>query len=244
MNPIVRNLIAALLVVALSACARPAKEKKSDDNAGRHEYRDLKAEVYPVPAPVKAALPGLQNDNIYLYREIAPTLNLVAYVPDYSRDSALRMCAQAFIGLADEPEFRRDISFWIIQAQPEPEKNPAPDSKPGPVLVWGVRPEEVDAYRSSNDLTAFVRDSEYLLVDDRIIDKGAARLAEFTVVSAPAPVEGTTAAPEPEAGATTAAPEPPPGPPPLVPPPGTEITIPREAVSPAPGAPPAPVPPE
>jgi len=250
MNP-TKILAAALLTaLALSACARPAQPPKPDEKTtGKHEYRDLKAEVYPVPAGVKAALPGLQNDNVYLYREIAPTLNLVAYVPDYSREAALRMAAAAFVVLADEPEFRRDIQFWIIQVQPKPPEKPAADQKPGPVLVWGVRPDEVDKYIANQDLAAFVRDSEYLLIDDRIIDKGQARLAEFQM-AAPETVPGATAAPEPQPGATAAgAPAALPGTT-LVPPPGTEITIPRDAnapapdPAPAPGKPPTPVQPE
>ena len=75
-----------------------------ESQQSRHVYKDIQAEVYPLPEGVKQALPGLLNDNIYIYREIAPTLNLVAYLPGYNLQKAPTIAAQAFLALADEPE--------------------------------------------------------------------------------------------------------------------------------------------
>jgi hypothetical protein len=217
-------LAAALAILLAAACSRPAPKPAASAATGKHEYKELKAEEYPLPEGVKTALPGLQNDKVYLYREVAPTLNLVVYAPAYSRAAAIKEMAEAFVALADEPEFRRGIDFWIVQVQPQPVAGePKPSSSQ--VVVWGVRPQEVDAYRDSGDLAAFLKDSEYLLVDDRIIEKGEARLREVPDLSpAPAPAPGGTAEPAPTApqpGATV----------PAAPTPGATVPA-----APAPGA--------
>ena len=78
------SIAAAVALVVVIGCASPAEKKAPPPDKGKHVYKDLKADIYPIPAGVEKALPGLQNDNIYIYREIAPTLNLVVYTPDYS----------------------------------------------------------------------------------------------------------------------------------------------------------------
>lgn len=186
-----------LAIIIAMGCAQPAEVKKPETGP-KHVYKELKPQIYPVPEGVKSALPGLLNDNIYVYREIARTINLVAYVPDYKRESAIKMAAQAFIALTLEPALREDIDFWIIQIQPRPEDVPATADKDQPaskVVVWGVRPEEADAHKSSKDLAAFLETSEYLLVDDKIIAKGKQRLDEVPGIIPPAPEPGDTTQP-------------------------------------------------
>jgi hypothetical protein len=236
MKRITSKLAAAAAAVALlallAACARP-EPKKPAENASdsRHTYKDIKPEVVAIPDAVAKALPGLQNDNLYLYREIAPTLNLVAYVPDYSRVAAVKMMAEAFTALANDPnpKLRDGIEFWIIQIQPEAKTEPAP--KPGEqksqVVVWGVRPSEADAYKQSKDLANFLAASEYLLVDDEIIPAGNGRMKPFPeLASQGARDEGARDVspdqpPPPSPGATVVPPPPPPTPPPAPNPGGT-----------------------
>lgn len=239
-------LTAALALVI--GCAKPTEENKpAPETPGKHVYKDLKAEVYALPEAVIKALPGLLNDKIYLYREIAPTLNLVAYTPEYSREAAVKMSAEAFLALAPVPEFRKGVEFWIIQIQPMPEAEAKAAAGQSQVVVWGVRPGEVDAYQSSGDLGAFLQNSEYLLVDDKIIAKGPDRGKEFPglgLAPAPAPLPGATAtpAPGPQPGTTAPAPAPAPAPQPS---PGTTAPTPPATPpgpAPVPGATPRPQP--
>jgi len=191
-------LCAAFLLLALG-CASPAPVPEQDADKSRHQFKELKPEVHPLPEGVIKALPGLQNDNLYIYREIAPLISLVAYVPDYSREAALEMAVAAFESLAPKPELREGIEFWVIQVQPDPDqeneqwkKDGKKGAPPSRVVVWGVRPQEFDQYQESRDLAALVRDSEYLLVDDRIITQGPDRLKLFKGLSVkpePAPTE-------------------------------------------------------
>jgi len=193
-------LAAAFLIMG---CTRPAQNKNPAPNTGpKHEYKEIKPEIHPIPEGVKSALPGLLNDNIYIYREIAPTLNLVAYVPEYSLAGAAKMAAQAFVALSEQPEFREGIEFWIIQIQPETGKNEVP-VKPvdgssaesnALVFTWGVKPSEVDEYKKSENLINFLSNSEYLLVNDKIIPKGEERTTMFADLL-PKPQSGTTAEP-------------------------------------------------
>jgi len=180
--------VGAILLCALGlGCAKKAEEKKPEEQSpAKHEYKEMKPEVYAIPEGVKKALPGLENDNIYIYREAAKTINLVAYVPDYSNAASAEMCAEAFSALAREPELKKDIDFWIIQVQPEPAASEVPmkpqaaeKPKTDYVFVWGVKPAEVDAYLKSKDILEFLRTSEYLLIDDEIIPKGESRLDYF-----------------------------------------------------------------
>ncbi|HUT55167.1 MAG TPA: hypothetical protein VM658_17390 [bacterium] len=192
-----KAMFAAALAAAIimAGCAKPVQEKKPETDAGpKHEYKDIKPAVYDVPPGVAAALPGLLNDKVYVYREIAPTLNLVAYAPNYSLPKAPLMAAQAFEALAAVPEFRRGIEFWIIQIQPPAGAEQVPQ-KPGEaaapqnseVFVWGVKPSEVDEYLKSKDLLSFISNSEYLLVNDENIPKGEARAKLFPGLAPPPP---------------------------------------------------------
>ncbi len=203
------GFVAALAAaVIMAACAKPAENPKPEGEAGaRHEYKDIKPEVYDIPPGVAAALPGLQNDKIYIYPEIAPTLNLVAYAPNYSLAEAPRMAAKAFQALAPVPDFRKGVDFWIIQIQPEAGAQQVPEHpaeaaaapQSSEVFVWGVKPAEVDEYLKSRDLLSFITDSEYLLVNDQIIPKGGDRAKLFPGLAAPpppAPAPGNTAAPQ------------------------------------------------
>jgi len=244
-----RGLALALFVsLVLAGCARPVEQKPPGPASDqKHVYKELKAEEYPVPEGVKKALTGLLNDKIYVYREIAKTVNLVSYEPGYTPESAIQKSAAAFLALAEVPELRKDIEFWIIQVQP-----PAPAAGKGNpkeasrVVVWGARPEEADAYKQSGDLRAFLRDSEYLLVDDQIIAKGDDRLRPFpSLFAAPAPNQpGPTpgpSAPQPGVvpGNTGLKPTPEPSPPLAPSPPHS----PAPAPSPPPAPPAAPSPP-
>jgi hypothetical protein len=191
-------MVAALVTFLVVGCARPSEDKKPEAAPdSRHVYKELKAETYPVPEGVKKALPGLLNDNIYLYREIAPTLNLVSYEKDYSLAGAAKMAADAFMALSVDPEFRKQIEFWIIQVQPEPagdevsagvDEAKASETK-ARVFVWGVRPEEVDEYKKSKDMREFIRNSEYMLIDDVIVQKGESRLEHFPLLARPASLD-------------------------------------------------------
>lgn len=208
-------LIVALLAAAFSvSCAQPAAEKK-DDKAPRHVYKDLQAEVMPVPEGVREALPGLQNDNIYVYREISPVITLISYEKDYGREEAMRMAARAFLALLGKKEHEEGIDFWIIQVQADPGGDKAADGGgKARLVVWGVRPEEAKKYAAEKDLAAFIENSEYLLVDDVIIPAGPRRLEQFPKIAAagkkseegPGPEPGDTAASEdgPADGATEA----------------------------------------
>jgi len=205
------------LVMAFSGCAQPPDQTDADDTAnGRHTYKEIKPDVVPVPEGVIKALPGLLNDNLYLYKEIAPSLNLVAYVPQYSPAGAIEMCAKAFVVLADDPnpQLTDDIDFWIIQIQPAPGSADVPVQPGDPankhdsrLVVWGVRPVEVEAYKKTGDLAKFLTTSEYLLVDDKIIPAGDARINPFPELK-PAPLPGNTAAPTPPTDGGEPAPEP------------------------------------
>jgi len=168
MNSVKVWLSLMMLVLLATTCARPQAPEPGKKPGPKMEYKDLKAEVYPVPEEVKQALPGLQNDNLYVYREISPTLNLVAYLPQYALPDAIRRTAQAFVALTRDPRFAAGIEFWIIQTQP---------AQGADVLVWGVRPSEVAAYAQQQDLAAFFTQSEYVLVNDKIIPAGPERAA-------------------------------------------------------------------
>ena len=159
-----------VMILAAFACSRPPAPQAAAKPGPRIEQKELKPEIWPVPEAVKQALPGLQNDNLYVYREISPTVNLVAYFPEYSLPDAIRRMAQAFVAMTQDPKFSVGIDFWIIQVQPAQ----------GPeVVVWGVRPSEAVAYAQNHDLTRFLSESEYLLVNDKIIPAGPERLPFF-----------------------------------------------------------------
>jgi len=182
---------AALLVMLAAGCASPPQQQPAEAAGPRHQYKEIKPEEYPVPEAVAKALPGLLDDKVRIYREISPIISLVVYTPDYSRAKAVDMCARAFVALAEKPEFRKGIDFWIVQVQPEPETNdPA-------LVVWGVKPSEVDRYIKTKDLAAFLEKSEYLLVDDEIIPAGEKRLEAAPEVKPPAPAPEPEPAPEP-----------------------------------------------
>jgi len=153
------------------SCARPMQEEPTEKTTPRAEYKKIKAEEYPVPDQLKEALPGLLNDKIRVWREISPTINLVVYSPNYSLDNAIKQAAQAFLILERNPEITKETDFWIIQIQPE--KGPE-------VLVWGVRPSELELYKKTKDLKAFFENSEYVLINDQVIPKGAGRLEYFS----------------------------------------------------------------
>jgi len=160
--------IALILAAGLAgACARPNAEKPESRNQPKAEYQELKAEEYAVPAKLAETLPGLKNDKLRIWKEISPTINLVAYFPDYTLKNALERSAAAFLILVENPAFKNGIDFWIIQTQPE---------KGAEVLVWGVKPSEAEQYQKSGDLKTFFRDSEYVLVNDQILPKGDDRL--------------------------------------------------------------------
>jgi hypothetical protein len=167
-----RKVWLVLACLLLSACAQPQGSAPAKEQEPRREYREIKPEIWPIPEDIADALPGLLNDNFYLYREISPTLNLVAYVPEYSLEKAINMAAKAFMLMTGEPRYKEGIEFWIIQVQPLPEKGQD-------VMVWGVRPEEAEAYARTGDLSAFFRDSEYVLIDDEIIPAGDLRLKHW-----------------------------------------------------------------
>lgn len=164
--------LALMILIAMGACladscARPMEEKQETTNTPKAEYKKLKAEEYPVPDQLKEALPGLLNDKIRIWREISPTINLVVYSPNYSLDRAIKQAAQAFLILEQNSAITKGNDFWIIQIQPE--KGPE-------VLVWGVRPSEVEQYKKTKDLKDFFANSEYALINDQMIAKGASRL--------------------------------------------------------------------
>jgi hypothetical protein len=163
------SLITLIAICGLAfACARPKPEEPEKKNAPKAEYKNLKAEEYPLPEALKTALPGLVNDKIRIWKEISPpTVNLVAYQPDYSLERAIKAASEAFLTLLENPAFKNGVDFWIIQVQPE---------KGAEVMVWGVRPTEAEQFKISKDLTAFFRDSEYVLVNDQVVEKGDARL--------------------------------------------------------------------
>ena len=160
--------ILLLATATLFACSRPPAPEAQQKPGPKIEYQDLKPETWPVPEEVKAALPGLQNDNLYVYRDVSPTVNLVASLPQYARKDAIERCARAFTALTRDPKLAAGIDFWIIQVQPE---------EGNEVLVWGVRPAEAQAYAQTGDLNKFFTESEYLLVDDKIIPAGPERAA-------------------------------------------------------------------
>lgn len=164
------SFILLLIIVSISSyCARP-KEEKNEKKAPQMQTKPIKAEEYQIPEELAQALPGLVNDKIRIWREISPTINLVAYFEDYSLKKAIEQAARAFLVLLEKPEFKNQIDFWIIQIQP----------KEGPnVMVWGVKPEEVEQYKKTRDLKSFFRDSEYVLINDQIIEKGDERLKYF-----------------------------------------------------------------
>lgn len=156
-----------VMILAAFACSRPPAPKAPAKPGPRIEQKELKPEIWPVPEAVKQALPGLLNDNLYVYREISPTVNLVAYFPEYSLPDAVRRMAQAFVAMTQNPKFSVGIDFWIIQVQPQ---------QGSEVIVWGVRPSEALAYAQNHDLPGFLSESEYLLVNDKIIPPGPERL--------------------------------------------------------------------
>lgn len=161
-------LLALIFLCALATgCARPKPEEGEKKNAPKAEYKELKADEYPIPEPLKAALPGLVNDKVRIWKEISPTVNLVAYFPGYTLELAVKQASEAFLVLLENPAFKDGIDFWIIQVQPE---------KGTEVLVWGVRPAEAEQYKNSKDLNAFFKDSEYVMVNDQVIEKGDSRL--------------------------------------------------------------------
>lgn len=167
------------MILLLSFCARPQQEEQASGENLKREYREIKPEILTISEELRSALPGLLNDNLYLYREISPSLQLVAYVPDYSLSGAVNIAAKAFTIMTKAPDYRKGMEFWIIQIQPEPENG---DS----VLVWGVRPEEADRYVNSSNLEAFFTQSEYVLIDDKIIPPGDERARAFSFKQAPA----------------------------------------------------------
>jgi len=160
-------LILSCAVLFACSCARPRQEEAEKKGQPQAEYKNLKADEYAIPEKLKETLPGLVNDKIRIWKEISPTVNLVAYFPDYSLEKAVKQASEAFLILREDPNFKNGIDFWIIQIQPEE----------GPqLLVWGVRPSEAEQFAQSKELKAFFRDSEYVLVNDQIIEKGDARL--------------------------------------------------------------------
>ena len=162
-------LIALIFLYGMAfGCARPKQEEPEKKNAPKAEYKNLKAEEYPIPEPLKAALPGLVNDKIRIWKELSPpTVNLVAYSPDYSLDKAIKQASEAFLVLLDNPAFKNGVDFWIIQVQPD---------RGAEVLVWGVRPSEAEQFKNSKDLNGFFKDSEYVMVNDQVVEKGDSRL--------------------------------------------------------------------
>lgn len=159
-------LMALVVLLSFGACTRPKKAPEQKGPAAG-QAKNITAEEYPIPDKLKEALPGLVNNKIRIWKEISPTVNLISYEPNYSLDNAIRQAAQAFLILAENPAFRNGIDFWIIQVQPE---------KGSEVMVWGVKPLEVDEYQKSNDLKAFFSNSEFVLINDQIIEKGDQRL--------------------------------------------------------------------
>ena len=159
-------LMALIVLLGFANCARP---KKAPEPKGQTAgpAKNITAEEYQIPDKLKEILPGLVNNKIRIWKEISPTVNLIAYEPNYSLDNAIKQAAQAFIVLTENPAFRNGIDFWIIQVQPE---------KGSEVMVWGVKPAEVDEYQKSNDLKAFFTNSEFVLINDQIIEKGDQRL--------------------------------------------------------------------
>lgn len=182
-------LLPVLVIAGTMSCARPAdrEKKEKEKEKQRHVHKELKPDVHPVPDGVARALPGLQNDNIYIYREVAPLIGLVAYEKDYSRTSAIKKAARAFEAMLSDPDLQKGIEFWIIQVQPAKETKEEEKEGKSRVVVWGVRPSEVKEYRESKDLPGFVRTSEYMLVDDEIIEKGDERLDMFSGLKPQAP---------------------------------------------------------
>jgi hypothetical protein len=169
-----RRLALAMAVLALvsvvGGCARPKQEETEKKNQPKAEYKNLKAEEYPIPDKLKETLPGLVNDKIRIWKDISPTVNLVAYFPEYSLEKAIKQASEAFLILQENPAFKHGIDFWIVQVQPE---------QGAEVLVWGVKPSEVEEFAASKDLKAFFANSEYVLINDQIIEKGDARLKYF-----------------------------------------------------------------
>ena len=161
-------LIAGLAI----GCARPVEKPSPKKQEEKVQIKQLKPEEYPVPEKLKEVLPGLLNDKIRIWREISPTINLVAYIENYSLEKAIKLCAHAFMVLLEKPEFKKDIQFWIIQIQPRERENPE-------ILVWGVRPSEAEEYKQTGDLEKFFVNSEYVLINDMIIEKGNERLKHF-----------------------------------------------------------------
>lgn len=159
----------SFIIILMLGCVRAQREKEASKSSesSSQVYKEINPETFPFPDRLKETLPGLQGDKIYVYKEISPTINLVAYFPEYSTEKAILRSAEAFLVLLEQEELKRGIEFWIIQVQPE---------KGDEVMVWGVKPSEVEAYARSKDITSFLRDSEYLLVNDKIIPKGEERL--------------------------------------------------------------------
>jgi hypothetical protein len=158
-------MVVAMLGLGLS-CARPKAEKPDEAKKPKVESAPVKVDEYAVPAKLSEALPGLINDKIRIYKDISPTVNLVANLKDYKLQDATDRAAQAFLALDDQPEFKNGIDFWIIQVQPEAGKES---------LVWGAKPAEVAQYKTDQDLKKFFANSEYVMVNDQILPKGEDR---------------------------------------------------------------------
>src|SRR4030042_6549958 len=87
--------LSVVMLLLVTACPRPEPPESEKKPGPKVEYKEMKPEVYPVPEEVKQALPGLQNDNIYIYRDVSPTINLVADLPQYSLPDAIKRTASA-----------------------------------------------------------------------------------------------------------------------------------------------------
>jgi len=153
-------------------CTRPKSEPDANRISPQAQYKEIKPLEYDIPQELNSALPGLLNDKIRVWKEISPTINLVAEIKDYSLGKAINYSAEAFLVLLAHPEFQEGIEFWIIQVQP---------SKGGEVLVWGVKPEEVKKYKEDGQLKSFFSESEYVLINDQIIEKGEPRIKHFNL---------------------------------------------------------------
>ena len=93
-----------LLIAGLAiGCARPVEKPSPKKQEEKVQIKQLKPEEYPVPEKLKEVLPGLLNDKIRIWREISPTINLVAYINDYSLEKAIKLCARAFMVLLENP---------------------------------------------------------------------------------------------------------------------------------------------
>jgi len=136
---------------------------------GKREYGEIKPVILKLPEAVVKFLGGadvfgrpLKEMPVYFR-----SLTIVVYEDTFDVKDYIDRMAAAFAELAADPQFIKEADSWAIQMQRRKSQN---------FVTLSCAPKEASDFGRSRDISRFLQNCDYLMINDTIISKPGDRL--------------------------------------------------------------------